>query len=131
MEMETPSADKRFSTTKQRPNRRKADLAAVLRKSWYHLRLSVRHSDRVPTWDAIVLTAASPQQAQLYDWQLSRAKRIGRISASTITLAVPDPDGQRIGSGAATLHAILALAAHYHKLGLPLDPEVIHFKFIV
>ncbi|KAG6725658.1 bifunctional fucokinase/fucose pyrophosphorylase isoform X3 [Carya illinoinensis] len=123
MEMETPSADKRFSTTKQRPNRRKADLAAVLRKSWYHLRLSVRHSDRVPTWDAIVLTAASPQQAQLYDWQLSRAKRIGRISASTITLAVPDPDGQRIGSGAATLHAILALAAHYHKLGLPLDPE--------
>ncbi|XP_041000625.1 bifunctional fucokinase/fucose pyrophosphorylase isoform X3 [Juglans microcarpa x Juglans regia] len=123
MEMETPS-DKRFSTTKQRPNRRKADLAAVLRKSWYRLRLSVRHPDRVPTWDAIVLTAASPQQAQLYDWQLSRAKRMGRISASTITLAVPDPDGQRIGSGAATLHAIHALAAHYHKLGLHLDPEV-------
>ncbi|XP_041000623.1 bifunctional fucokinase/fucose pyrophosphorylase isoform X1 [Juglans microcarpa x Juglans regia] len=122
MEMETPS-DKRFSTTKQRPNRRKADLAAVLRKSWYRLRLSVRHPDRVPTWDAIVLTAASPQQAQLYDWQLSRAKRMGRISASTITLAVPDPDGQRIGSGAATLHAIHALAAHYHKLGLHLDPE--------
>ncbi|KAF5451770.1 hypothetical protein F2P56_026845 [Juglans regia] len=120
--METPS-DKRFSPTKQRPNRRKADLAAVLRKSWYRLRLSVRHPDRVPTWDAIVLTAASPQQAQLYDWQLSRAKRIGRISASTITLAVPDPNGQRIGSGAATLHAIHALAAHYHKLGLHLDPE--------
>ena len=29
----------------------------MLKKSWYHLRLSVRHPSRVPTWDAIVLTA--------------------------------------------------------------------------
>ncbi|KAF3439829.1 hypothetical protein FNV43_RR18107 [Rhamnella rubrinervis] len=108
----------RYSRTKQ-----KADLAEVLRKSWYHLRLSVRHPSRVPTWDAIVLTAASPEQAELYEWQLKRAKRTGRISASTVTLAVPDPLGQRIGSGAATLHAIHALAAHYQKLGLSLVPE--------
>lgn len=110
----------RYSRTKQ-----KADLAEVLRKSWYHLRLSVRHPSRVPTWDAIVLTAASPEQAELYEWQLKRAKRMGRISASTVTLAVPDPQGQRIGSGAATLHAIHALATHYQKLGLPLVPEVV------
>lgn len=75
----------------------------------------MRHPSRVPTWDAIVLTAASPEQAELYEWQLSRAKRIGRIAASTVTLAVPDPLGHRIGSGAATLHAIHALAAHYQK----------------
>ncbi|XP_038977769.1 bifunctional fucokinase/fucose pyrophosphorylase [Phoenix dactylifera] len=87
-------------------------LAAVLRKSWYRLRLSVRDPARVPTWDAIVLTAASPEQAALYDWQLRRAKRMGRIAPSTITLAVPDPDGARIGSGAATLHAISTLARH-------------------
>ncbi|KAI4355267.1 hypothetical protein L6164_004057 [Bauhinia variegata] len=104
---------KRSSRTKQ-----KADLASVLRKSWYHLRLSVRHPSRVPTWDAIVLTAASPEQAELYNWQLNRAKRMGRIASSTITLAVPDPDGQRIGSGAATLNAIYALARHYEKLGV-------------
>lgn len=96
--------------------RQKADLEGVLRKSWYYLRLSVRHPSRVPTWDAIVLTAASPEQAELYEWQLSRAKRIGRIAASTVTLAVPDPLGHRIGSGAATLHAIHALAAHYQKV---------------
>ncbi|WCJ22448.1 L-fucokinase/GDP-L-fucose pyrophosphorylase [Euphorbia peplus] len=95
--------------TKHKPN-----LTAILRKSWYHLRLSVRHPSRVPTWDAIVLTAASPEQAQLYEWQLTRAKRIGRISQSTVTLAVPDPNGHRIGSGAATLNAIYALARHYH-----------------
>ncbi|MFS8025177.1 putative transferase [Helianthus anomalus] len=39
----------------------------------------------------------------------------GRISDSTVTLAVPDPDGHRIGSGAATLNAILALANYYNK----------------
>ncbi|KAH0728803.1 hypothetical protein KY284_004668 [Solanum tuberosum] len=99
-------------------SRVKADLDAILRKSWYHLRLSVRHPARVPTWDAIVLTAASPEQAQLYEWQLKRAKRMGRIADSTVTLAVPDPHGQRIGSGAATLHAILELAKHYQRLSL-------------
>ncbi|KAF5953241.1 hypothetical protein HYC85_011185 [Camellia sinensis] len=107
--------EKRSTRSKDR-----ADLPGILRKSWYRLRLSVRHPSRVPTWDAIVLTAASPEQAELYQWQLRRAKRMGRIAASTITLAVPDPDGQRIGSGAATLNAIHALALHYHHLDLDL-----------
>ncbi|KAL1828647.1 hypothetical protein DCAR_0207886 [Daucus carota subsp. sativus] len=91
----------------------KAELSEILRKSWFHLRLSVRHPSRVPTWDAIILTAASPQQAQLYEWQLARAKRLARIAPSTLTLVVPDPHACRIGSGAATLNAILALARHY------------------
>ncbi|XP_021767298.1 bifunctional fucokinase/fucose pyrophosphorylase-like isoform X1 [Chenopodium quinoa] len=94
----------------------KADIADTLRKSWYRLRLSVRHPSRVPTWDAVVLTAASPEQAQLYEWQLNRAKRLGRIAESTVTLAVPDPHGHRIGSGSATLNAILQLALHYQRI---------------
>ncbi|KAJ4839118.1 hypothetical protein Tsubulata_014928 [Turnera subulata] len=106
--MESRRRGSRLSRSRQR-----ADLTAILRKSWYHLRLSVRHPSRVPTWDAIVLTAASPEQAQLYESQLKRAKRMGRIAPSTVTLAVPDPDGHRIGSGAATLNAIRALAEHY------------------
>lgn len=100
----------------------KAELGEILRKSWFHLRLSVRHPSRVPTWDAIILTAASPQQALLYEWQLARAKRLARIAHSTITLVVPDPQGCRIGSGAATLNAILALAQHYQ---LHFDSHVI------
>ena len=104
----------RLSRTKH-----KSDVAAVLRKSWYRLRLSVRHPSRAATWDAIVLTAASPEQAELYHWQLTRAKRVGRIAPSTVTLAVPDPLGQRIGSGAATLHAIHALALHFRKIRGP------------
>lgn len=110
-----------IETRQRRKKREKADLAAILRKSWYHLRLSVRHPSRVPTWDAIVLTAASPEQAELYEWQLRRAKRMGRIAASTVTLAVPDPEGARIGSGAATLNAIAALARHFNRLGLGLE----------
>ncbi|KAK9758096.1 hypothetical protein RND81_01G206500 [Saponaria officinalis] len=93
--------------------RTKSDVAETLRKSWYRLRLSVRHPARVPTWDAVVLTAASPEQAELYDWQLRRSKRLGRIADDTVTLAVPDPDGCRIGSGAATLNAIRQLGLHY------------------
>lgn len=77
----------------------------------------MRHPSRVPTWDAIVLTAASPEQAELYEWQLKRAKRLGRIASSTVTLVVPDPDGNRIGSGGATLNAIYALARHLEALG--------------
>ncbi|XP_073281803.1 bifunctional fucokinase/GDP-fucose pyrophosphorylase [Primulina huaijiensis] len=93
-------------------SRSKANLVATLRRAWYHLRLSVRDPTRVPTWDVIILTASSPEQAELFNWQLARAKRIGRIAPSTVTLAVPDPLGQRIGSGAATLNSILALANH-------------------
>ncbi|KAK6919934.1 GHMP kinase N-terminal domain [Dillenia turbinata] len=110
MEVEIPN---RKNTSRRS---RKADVEGILRKSWYRLRLSVRHPARVPTWDAIILTAASPEQAQLYDWQLNRARRMGRISSSTVTLSVPDPDGCRIGSGSATLHAIAALARHYRQL---------------
>lgn len=105
------------------------EIASVLRKCWCRLRLSVRDPSRVPTWDAIVLTAASPEQAELYDWQLRRAKRLGRIASSTVTLAVPDPDGARIGSGAATLHAIYTLARHILQLE-PMPPEVsVCFRF--
>ncbi|KAG6427218.1 hypothetical protein SASPL_111460 [Salvia splendens] len=96
--------------------RSKADLAASLRRAWYHLRLSVRDPTRVRTWDAVVLTAASPEQAELYNLQLNRAKRMGRIAPSTVTLAVPDPHGHRIGSGAATLNAIFALANHLSSI---------------
>ncbi|GJX00544.1 hypothetical protein Tco_0913296 [Tanacetum coccineum] len=96
-------------------------LEETLRKSWYRLRLSVRSPSRVPTWDAIVLTAASPEQAALYEWQLKKALRMGRVADSTVTLAVPDPDGKRIGSGAATLNAIRALANHYNQV----DPRVL------
>ncbi|KAI5082052.1 hypothetical protein GOP47_0001795 [Adiantum capillus-veneris] len=86
-----------------------SDPHSVLSKAWYNLRLSIRCPERVPTWDAILLTAASPQQAHLYQWHLDLAKLRGTIASHTIALAVPDPGGVRIGSGGATLHALRSL----------------------
>ncbi|GAA0154551.1 kinase [Lithospermum erythrorhizon] len=91
-------------------NRRRGRKSDILRRAWYHLRVSVRDPSRVGTWDAIVVTAASPEQGGLYTWQMERAKRVGRIAKQTATLAVADPDGHRIGSGAGTLNALLALS---------------------
>ncbi|KAF3321345.1 bifunctional fucokinase/fucose pyrophosphorylase isoform X1 [Carex littledalei] len=108
MELTTPDHSRR-----RRRGQTAEETASILRNSWYHLRLSVRDPQRVATWDAIVLTAASPEQAALYEWQLARARRMGRISASTVAIAVPDPDGARIGSGAATLHALSTLYRHF------------------
>eukprot|EP00249_Psilotum_nudum_P015672 c25460_g1_i1 orf=161-3376(+) len=83
-----------------------------LSKAWYNLRLSVRCPSRVPTWDAIIITAASSEQAELYQLHLEKAKWRQRIESSTVALAVSDPQGRRIGSGGATLFAIRSLAEH-------------------
>ncbi|OEL29849.1 Bifunctional fucokinase/fucose pyrophosphorylase [Dichanthelium oligosanthes] len=105
-----------LSSGQRRRRRRRAhtaeEAAATLRKAWCRLRLSARDPARVPPWDAVVLTAASPEQAALYNRQLDRARRLGRFPASTAAIAVPDPDGARIGSGAATLHAVASLVRH-------------------
>ncbi len=73
------------------------------------LHLASSAPERVASWDAIVLTAASPQQAELYRLQLQLARQRGRIAARTLTLVAPDPDGKRIGSGGATLSALRLL----------------------
>ena len=59
-----------------------------------------------------MLTAASPAQAELFQKHLEQGQLNGTIAAQTVVLAVPDPEGHRIGSGAATLSALRALAQH-------------------
>jgi fucokinase len=49
-------------------------------------------------------------QAALYQQQLEAARYFGRIAKNTLILAVPDPQGKRIGSGGATLSALRVLA---------------------
>jgi fucokinase len=49
-------------------------------------------------------------QAALYQQQLEAARYFGRIAKKTLILAVPDPQGKRIGSGGATLSALRVLA---------------------
>ena len=95
------------------------ELIDALAEGWNTLTLSVEAPDRVPSWDAIVLTAASSRQAAIYERRLSGATRRGLIPESTHTLVVPDPGGQRIGSGGATLNAL-------RSLGLEFPPAADH-----
>ncbi|KAJ8573086.1 hypothetical protein K7X08_009597 [Anisodus acutangulus] len=90
-------------------SRAKADLAAILPKSWYHLRLSVRHPARVPTWDAIVLTARALNK-------LSSSEPNSWVGSLIPLLPLLYPI--HVGSGATTLHAILELAKLYQQLAL-------------
>lgn len=72
------------------------------------LELAAQAPDRVPVWDAVVVTAASGHQARIYERQLEAARRRGILGERTRALVVPDPQGARIGSGGATLHALQA-----------------------
>ena len=74
------------------------------------LHLAATSPDRVAGWDAVLVSAASPQQAALYREQLQLARRMGHLPAAVPALVVPDRDGRRIGSGGATLGALRALA---------------------
>jgi len=102
-----------MSKSIRRPAGRSAPSSPLdwLAHGWALLDLSVETPERVPAWDAIVLTAASEEQARLYEMQLDAARHRGRIAPSTLAIVAPDPGGARIGSGGATLNAIRALSA--------------------
>ena len=61
-------------------------------------------------FDAIVITSASPVQAQAYTLELELRRRLGLIPDSTLIVAVPDPAGYRVGSGGATLNALAVVS---------------------
>ena len=61
-------------------------------------------------WDAVVLTASSARQAELYRGEIERRQLSGALPAGTEFLVVPDPGDQRVGSGGATIYALGALA---------------------
>ena len=61
-----------------------------------------------PWWNAVVLTASSPRQADRYMDEIRRRQHQGKIPPA-LYLAVPDTGGRRIGSGGATLNALREL----------------------
>ena len=63
-----------------------------------------------PAWDAVVLTASSARQAELYRSEIQRRQLSGGVPAGTEFLVVPDPGDRRVGSGGATINALGVLA---------------------
>src|ERR1019366_2731635 len=57
-------------------------------------------------WNAVILTASSPRQADSYRQEIELRKEQGRLPAGVLYLVVPAPRGDRIGSGGATLTAL-------------------------
>ncbi len=88
----------------------------TLAHCWARHRLTVVSPERFPSWDWIILTAASESQAEWYELALEAARGRGLFSPLTRTLVVPDPGGHRIGSGGATLNALRAACARDPQL---------------
>lgn len=61
-------------------------------------------------WDYVVLTASNENQAAAYREQLRHREECGRLPKDTRYVALPDPDGKRVGSGGATLNVLRYIA---------------------
>jgi len=65
-------------------------------------------------WDVVVVTAETLGQAQVYQAELERRRRLGTlagVSEHTLMVAVPDANSEQpVGSGGATLNALLVVA---------------------
>ncbi len=81
--------------------------------------LNTLKNKEIPTWDYVILTASNEAQAKGYREQIEFRLSAGFILASTHYAVLPDPDGKRVGSGGATLNAILYVKAEEEKLGNP------------
>lgn len=69
--------------------------------------------NRVPIWDYIVLTASNAKQAIAYEQQISHRLSHGKLPSKTRYLVLPDPNGQRVGSGGATLNVMREVLKDY------------------
>ena len=63
--------------------------------------------DKNIAWDYVILTASNQAQASGYLEQIEYRKVLGQLPESTHYAVLPDPNGKRVGSGGATLNAIL------------------------
>lgn len=82
-----------------------AFLQQAHRNNWQRYLTSLR-SDARRGWDICVLTASDERQADMYRRQLDWRRAAGLLPAHTEFRVIPDPAGQRIGSGGATLRAL-------------------------
>ena len=62
-----------------------------------------------PWWSAVIITAGSKAQAELYRQQMRQRSDRGYLPRNVAWLVVSDPEGRHIGSGGATIRALQAL----------------------
>ena len=92
------------------PDQASLFLAQSDRDAWEDYQRSLQQED-FPRWDYCILTASDEHQARSYRLQLAHRKKLGVLPPTTHFDAVPDPQGQRVGSGGATLEVLKHIAA--------------------
>lgn len=90
-------------------------LQQAYRDNWHQYLASLKPGTRLG-WDVCVLTASDERQAAMYRGQLEWRRSTGLLPERTRFLVVADPDGQRIGSGGATLRVLTQLAREDNTL---------------
>jgi len=63
----------------------------------------------LPWWSAVVITAGSEAQAEIYRREIHRRSERGYLPRGVSWQVVSDPEGRHIGSGGATLRALQAI----------------------
>jgi len=91
-------------------------VAQGYRESWRLYRQSLESPPGVwPHWDWIVLTAGDDRQARAFELQIEWRRKAGLLPRATRFAVVADPQGRRVGSGGATLHALGEVARRLTK----------------
>lgn len=62
------------------------------------------------SWDYLIITSSNKTQELFYRKQLDLRRKLGLLSGIKQFLVVPDPQGQRIGSGGSTISHLLTTA---------------------
>lgn len=78
-------------------------------KSYYNKVLNGTES----SWDVVVLTASNETQAKSYELQIQMRQKKNTLPKQIDFIVIPDRNGQRIGSGGATLNVIYELNKKY------------------
>lgn len=63
-------------------------------------------SNHAESWDWVILTASNQKQAEAYYTQIEKRIREERLPVGTKFEVIADPNGERVGSGGATLNAL-------------------------
>ncbi len=84
--------------------------------SWLDYERSLNESSFIK-WDYVMITASNESQAEAFEIQLEQRKKEGQLPEPTHYAVIPDPEGERIGSGGATLNVFKYIAERENRHG--------------
>lgn len=117
-----PESQKRIKLFRERKTKSRGlmmtEISTVFLEQSYkdcreYLKESIK-SNRYESWDFIVLTASNEAQAKNYRLQIAERLNANVLDPKPQYLVVPDRNGERVGSGGATLNVLAFLKETYH-----------------